>query len=46
LLVGVGQDEEPLAKMRRPEVARSKTVPFRIEPERGKVFQHDGEAIP
>lgn len=43
---GVGQDKETLPLVRRPEFARSKTVPFRIEPERGKVFQHDGEAMP
>jgi hypothetical protein len=42
----VGQDEEPLALVRRSHVARSKTVPLRIEPERGKVFQHEGEAMP
>jgi len=42
----VGQDEDPLSPVRRPDVARRDTRPFRIEPERGKVGKHDTESIP
>jgi hypothetical protein len=37
LAPGVAQDVDPLPAVRRSNVARSKTVPSRIEPERGKV---------
>lgn len=41
--VAEGQDEEPLAPMRRADVRRSDKIPLRIEPERGKVGQHSIE---
>lgn len=42
-VVAVGQCEEPLAPVRRANVGRSHKIPFRIEPERGKVGQHSIE---
>ena len=39
----VGQDEQPLPPVRRPNLARGETEPFRIEPERGKVSKDSGE---
>nr|WP_246137483.1 hypothetical protein [Myxococcus llanfairpwllgwyngyllgogerychwyrndrobwllllantysiliogogogochensis] len=43
-VLGVGQDEEPLALVGRSGVGCSDTNPFRIEPERGKVGEHAVEA--
>ena len=41
---GVGQEEEPCAAVRRPCVGRSETAPLGpIEPESGKVSEHDAE---
>jgi len=41
--VAVGQEEQPLAWMRRAHVGRSEQIPLDIEPERGKVGKHSGE---
>lgn len=43
-LVAVGQHEEPLASVRRSNVRRPNKTPLRIEPERGKVFEHGVES--
>jgi hypothetical protein len=37
LAVGVGQQEESVSSVGRADIARSKSLPLRIEPERGKV---------
>lgn len=43
VLVAVGQDEEPLASVRRSDIGRAQHTPLRIEPERGKVGKDVGE---
>jgi hypothetical protein len=39
--LGVGQDPHAVASMRGTNIGRSVSRPFRIVPERGKVFQDD-----
>lgn len=41
--MGVGQAEQPFSLMRRPHAGRAEHVPFRIEPEVGKVAKDFGE---
>lgn len=41
--VAVGQHEESLAEVRRPDLGRAEQTPLRIEPERGKVAEDVGE---
>jgi len=41
--LGVGQDEQPLSPVRRSNVGRSDTTPFRIEPHFGKVGKDIGQ---
>lgn len=43
MLVAVGQDEEPLAQVRRANVGRGEQTPLRIEPVVGKVAKDLGE---
>lgn len=43
VVAAVGQHEEPLAQVRRPDLGRAEQTPLRIEPERGKVAKHVGE---
>src|SRR6266700_366609 len=35
--IGVGQQEESFSSVRSADIARSKHIPFRIEPERGQI---------
>ncbi len=43
--VAVGQDKDSLSSVRSAGVvARSETIPFRIEPERGKITEDSVEA--
>lgn len=44
LASGVGQDEEPIPLVGSTGVVRSHTTPFRIEPQSGKVSEHDVES--
>ena len=41
---GVGQDEDPVATVRRTNAGSRYTVPFRIIPERGKVAENGVES--
>jgi hypothetical protein len=44
LAVGVGKNEESIPPVRRPRLFSAEQVPFRIEPEAGKVGQHVTQA--
>ncbi len=42
--MGVGKNEQPPASMGSSRLGRAETIPFRIEPETGKVGQHVAQA--
>ena len=43
--IGVGHNPEPVTSLRGSDFSRADTRPFRIEPEPGKVTQHDVETV-
>ena len=45
-VVGVGQYEQPVSSVRRPDLASSYKLPLRIEPEGGKVSENPVESQP
>jgi hypothetical protein len=43
--VAVGQNEDPLPTVRRADIGRTRTSPFSIEPDFGKVGKHLTESM-